>query len=63
MSRTGGAMILRRIEKHLRATRMSPSTFGRKAVGDPRLVFDLRDGREPGARVTRRIEAYLEQGR
>lgn len=59
----GGPMILRRIEKHLRATRMSASAFGRKAVGDPRLVFDLRHGRELGARITRRIETYLEQGR
>jgi hypothetical protein len=53
-------MILRRIEAHLRATGVKPTSFGRAVANDPRLVFDLRNGREPGARMTARILAYLE---
>ena len=51
----------RRIEKFLRATDMPPSKFGRMAVGDPRLVFDLRRGREPRGVTIARIEAFLSQ--
>lgn len=56
-------MILKRIEAHLRRTGMRPTAFGRAAVNDPRLVFDLRMGREPGARIIARIDAYLERCR
>jgi len=49
----------RRIEKFLRATDMPPTKFGRLAVSDPRLVQDLRRGREPGARMVARIDAFL----
>jgi hypothetical protein len=38
---------------------MPPTKFGRLAVRDPRLVHDLRRGREPGPRMVRRIEAFL----
>ena len=31
-------MLLTRIERHLRARRMSPTRFGRLAVGDPNLI-------------------------
>jgi hypothetical protein len=27
---------------------------------DPRFVFDLRKGREPGAKTVNRVRAYLE---
>jgi hypothetical protein len=52
-------MVLRKVEKFLRRTDMPPTKFGRLAVGDPRLVMDLRNGREPRARTVRRIEAFL----
>ncbi|ASK87163.1 hypothetical protein SPHFLASMR4Y_00373 [Sphingorhabdus sp. SMR4y] len=51
--------LLDRIEKHLKQTHMSPTRFGRRAVGDPRFVLDLREGRRPRARTLRRVEAYL----
>lgn len=51
--------ILRKIEHYLRASDMPPTRFGRLAINDPRLVRDLRNGREPGRRVTARIEAFL----
>ncbi len=49
----------RKIEKFLRATDMPPTKFGRLAVRDPRLVHDLRRGRELGPRISARIEAFL----
>ena len=51
--------LLRSIERFLRQTGMAPAKFGRAAVRDPRLVFDLRNGREPGERVKRRIEHFM----
>ncbi|HWJ70364.1 MAG TPA: hypothetical protein VNS79_09985 [Sphingobium sp.] len=47
------------IETFLRRTGMAPTRFGRDAVRDPRFVFDLRNGREPGARTRRRIEHFM----
>lgn len=52
-------MILHRIEQFLRRTGMPPARFGRDAVRDPRLVFDLRKGREPTERMKRRIEHFM----
>jgi len=43
--------ILRKIESFLRDTGMAPTRFGRDAVRDPRLVFDIRNGREPRVRT------------
>ncbi|HUD90549.1 hypothetical protein [Sphingobium sp.] len=47
------------IEKFLRRHAMPPTKFGRECARDPRLVFDLRNGREPGPRVQRRIEHFM----
>lgn len=52
--------VLRNIQKFLNRSGMPPTKFGRLAVNDPRLVGDLRNGREPGPRMVRRIEAFLE---
>jgi hypothetical protein len=53
-------MLLELIERHLKSRRMPPTRFGRAAVGDPRFVFDLREGREPRSTTVRRVMAYLE---
>ena len=53
--------LLDRIEKHLKETHMAPSRFGRRAVGDPRFVLDLRDGRRPRARTLAKVENYLQE--
>jgi hypothetical protein len=52
---------LRRIETYLRATQTPPTRFGREVAHDPRLVFDLRQGRSVGASLAARIDAYLDQ--
>lgn len=55
--------LLPRIERHLRRTGLSASTFGREAVGDPRLVADLRCGRYLRPWLARRVEAHLAAAR
>ncbi len=47
------------IETHLFRTGTAPSRFGRKAVNDPRLVADMRNGRIPSQRTVRRLNAYM----
>ena len=49
----------RKIERFLRRTDMPASKFGRLAVGDPRLVRDLRNGRELRPPMAARLEAFL----
>lgn len=51
--------LLEQIEAYLAETRTSPSTFGRLAVGDPRLVADLKSGRRPRRRTEERLRDYL----
>ncbi len=51
--------LLYAIEICLRRTKVPPSRFGRNAVKDPRLVHDLRLGRQPGAAMERRVRAYI----
>lgn len=51
--------LLDRIELHLKETRMTATRFGRRAVGDPRFVLDLRMGRRPRRRTLERVELYL----
>jgi hypothetical protein len=51
--------LTRRIELFLKATNMAPTRFGRLAAGDPRLVFDLRRGREPGAHLSARVVHFI----
>lgn len=51
--------ILGKIERYLRRYDMPRTKFGRLAVNDPRLVDDLRNGRDPGPELCARIEAQL----
>ena len=51
--------VLSKIERYLRRTATPPSVFGRKAVRDPRLVHDLRNGREPRPATIARIEGFM----
>lgn len=47
------------IEAFLRETKMAATCFGRHAVRDPRLVSDLRRGREPGSAMRCRVEHFM----
>jgi len=54
--------LLREIEKFLRSSRVPATRFGREVLGDPRFVFDLRNGREPRPLTVARVRAFLEAG-
>lgn len=51
--------LLAEIDRYLRRTGIAETTFGRRAVNDPRLVGDLRRGRVPGPKLRARVEAIL----
>lgn len=53
-------MLLQRIERYMRARRMSPTRFGREAVGDPNLIAQLKDGRELRTTTVLKIVDYLD---
>lgn len=52
--------ILRRIEVYLRRSNVPATRFGREAAHDPRLVLDLRRGRELRTATADRLTAYLD---
>jgi hypothetical protein len=49
----------REIELFLRRTGMRPARFGRLAARDPKLVFDVRAGREMRATLIRRLRDFI----
>lgn len=51
--------MLPRIERHLERTGMPVTLFGRLVARDPRLVLDMRRGRQPGPQMRGRIEAFI----
>jgi len=51
--------LLLEIDKFLRRTKMPPTRFGRLAVRDPRLVGDLRNGREPRTETVLKVRAFI----
>lgn len=55
--------LLQQIEAFLKEAAMPPTVFGRAAVRDPRLVSDLRGGREPGMRMKTRVEHFMNKWR
>ena len=55
------APILLEIERYLRQHKMSASRFGRLAASDPRLVSDLRAGRDPSSRTVAKIRIFMQQ--
>jgi len=52
--------LMQRIKLYMRRTQMAPTRFGREAVGDPRLISDLRNGRELREATVARIHAWLD---
>ncbi|WOF43963.1 hypothetical protein KNJ79_03150 [Sphingopyxis indica] len=55
--------LLQRVEAFLKESQMPPTVFGRASVRDPRLVSDLRGGREPGRRMIGRVEHFMNMWR
>lgn len=55
--------LLYEINDFLRRTRMPATKFGRLAVRDPRLVGDLKRGRQPGSRMSARVRGFIQDAR
>ncbi len=51
--------INREIEKFLAEQDMPPTKFGRLAARDPRLVLDIRNGREIRPAMVSRLQRYM----
>jgi len=47
------------VERCLRNHKLPASRFGRQATQDPRLVFDLRRGRQPRPDTEARVLAFI----
>lgn len=52
--------LLTEVEKFMRRCDVPPTRFGKEALGDPRFVFDLRNGRDPRPRTVARVVEYLD---
>ena len=52
-------MLICSINQFLSRHQMAPTVFGRCAAQDPRLVFDLRNGREPRGAMEARCRAFM----
>lgn len=55
--------LLHKIERYLEESGVPRTRFGRIAVNDPRLVDDMRRGREPRPETIARIESLISGGR
>jgi len=44
----------------MRRCDVPPTRFGKEALGDPRFVFDLRNGRDPRPQTVARVIQYLD---
>lgn len=53
-------LLLREVEKFMRRCDVPATRFGKEALGDPRFVFDLRNGRDPRPRTVARVMQYLD---
>jgi hypothetical protein len=47
------------LERFCRDRRLAPSAVGRAIADDPRLIADLRDGRQPRRQMLDKIDAFL----
>lgn len=55
--------MLRIVEKFLRENDIAPTKFGRIVAGDPRLVLDMRMGREVRLPMQKKILKYIDDYR
>lgn len=55
--------INRQVERFLREHDMPPTLFGRLAASDPRLVLDMRMGREVRPAMQHKLTSFMAQYR
>ena len=51
------ADLVRAVDEHLERSGETATAFGRRVANDPRLVFQIREGRSPQLRLVERIIA------
>jgi len=51
--------LIETVEEFLKTAGMSPTAFGKSAIGDPNFVLDLRRGREPRSRLVQRARDFM----
>jgi homoserine dehydrogenase len=49
------------VETFIAKKGIKPTNFGKEYVGDPRFVFQLREGREPRTRIRERVLEAIKQ--
>lgn len=54
-----GSLTFAEVDRFMRRTGVSSTRFGRDVAGDPRLVFDLRRGRQVRDDLTARARAWM----
>ncbi|MEX6725238.1 hypothetical protein [Parapedomonas caeni] len=54
-----GQKLLMHVERVILDHNIAPSRFGRDALNDPRLVFDLRRGRRIKSQNRRKISQFI----
>ena len=52
--------INRKVERFLRQHDIPATRFGRMVAGDPRLVLDMRNGRQLRPDLADRVEAFMQ---
>jgi hypothetical protein len=52
-------MLLQAIQVHMRRRRISPTRFGREALGDPNFVLDLQEGRVCRRATEQKVLSYV----
>ena len=52
--------LIERVEAYLKRTGMTATLFGKKALNDPNLVFDLREGRWLRGPTRTRVIQFME---
>lgn len=58
--KTDGVSLLGAVRRYMDRTGMTATALGKAAVGDPRIIHDLRSGRIPRAKMQARILTYME---
>jgi predicted transcriptional regulator len=48
------------IEAFLRENEISATAFGKKAMNDPKFVFDIREGRKPSLDAVDKVRAFMQ---
>jgi hypothetical protein len=55
------AELIARIRSFLERHDMAPTTFGRKATGEPQIISSIEGGRSPSLKVVQRIIAFMDE--